>query len=340
MPVFNCERYLEESIQSILSQTYTKFEFIIINDGSTDRSEQIIKSFQKQDERITLINQKNQGITNSLNTGIRISKGKYIARMDADDICHPDRFNMQLKWLQKNKDIDIVGSQVELIDENGNLIKPLNQLPIDDFLIKWELIFGTPLIHPSLMIRKSIFEKYGMYDENFSYAQDLAMWRKIAIYSKFANLPNRLMKIRQKLLISNGKEKAQNNVRINTLGEYLNKMCGEIPMEIYEPRNQDYFKSGKPIVNSVKGFIRLIIDIKKGFIKKNCESTQQVQIINNQVSKLFLRAVSFNYNQGMFPIQLLISSFIVFPKILFRKQFWIETVLLFYTPLKVVYNSK
>ena len=178
MPVFNSEQYLDKSIKSVLEQTYDNFEFLIINDGSTDNSNSIIKKYQSHDKRITIFKQENKGVTKSLNNGIKYSKGRFIARMDADDICHPDRFKMQLNWFHINKDIDVLGSQVEFIEKNGNIIKPSNQLPLDDLSIKWELIFGTPLIHPSIMIRKSVFEDFGLYNESYLFAQDLAFGEK------------------------------------------------------------------------------------------------------------------------------------------------------------------
>ena len=322
MPVFNSEQYLNKSIKSVLEQTYDNFEFLIINDGSTDNSNSIIKKYQSQDKRITILAQENKGITKSLNNGIKHSKGRFIARMDADDICHPDRFKMQLKWFQNNKDIDVLGSQVEFIEKNGNIIKPSNQLPLDDLSIKWELIFGTPLIHPSLMIRKSVFEEFGLYNESYLFAQDLAFWRKIATNSKFGNLPHRLMQIRQQNPPSMDKLKKQNDVRFSTLKRYLNECCGKNRLNKNEIQFSEYFISGKPIIKEHDGFFRLISEIKNGFININCDSKQKIKNINYNTSKIFLRAILYNSNSFMLQIQLLISSVISFPIIIIQKIFW------------------
>ncbi len=322
MPVYNSQKYLHQSIESVLQQTFDNFEFLIINDGSTDMSKAIIKKYQGQDRRILLINQENKGITKSLNEGIKKSRGKFIARMDADDICHPDRFEMQLKFFQKNKDIDILGSQVEFIDGNGSVIKPLIQLPLDDLLIKWELIFGTPLIHPSLMIRKTIFENFGLYDESYLFAQDLAFWRKIAANSKFGNLPYSFMQIRQQIPSSADKLKKQNDVRFSTLNAFINECCGKIRFNKNEAQLIQFFISGKPILKEHNGFFRLISEIKNGFIDINCDSRQKIKNINYRTSKIFLRAILYNSNSFILQMQLLISSILSFPFILFQKIFW------------------
>ena len=160
MPVYNCEKYLHESIPSILAQSFQNFEFIIINDGSTNNSLELINSFQHKDERIIVINQKHQGITKSLNTGIQICQGEFIVRMDADDIAFDTRLKQQLDFIKKHPDIDIVGSQIVVINEKNKIIKEIKNLPLDDTLIKWDLIFGTPLLHPTLLIRKTVFNKF------------------------------------------------------------------------------------------------------------------------------------------------------------------------------------
>ena len=322
MPVYNSEKYLNESIKSVLEQTFDNFEFIIINDGSTDKSENIIKHFQKQDRRIILYNQENQGITKSLNKGIKNSKGKYIARMDADDICHLNRFKTQIEWIQDNKDYDIIGSQVEFINEDGIILKSLHHLPLDDYLIKWELIFGTPLMHPTLLIRRSIFEYYGLYDEKYLFAQDLAFWRKIARNSKFSNVPQKLFQIRLQKSFSKNKIIIQNDVRLSTIKAYIKRCCGISQLNNYEAEFSEFLSSGHPVVKKYYRFFKFIKKLKDGFIKENCDTQLKIENINYHVSKLFLRAVLVNSNNSILQTQLLISSIIFFPFIIIKKIFW------------------
>ena len=166
MSVYNGEIYLAEAIESILQQTYQEFEFIIINDGSTDTSWQIIQQFSEKNLRIVSITQENIGLTRSLNKGIQLAKGEYIARMDADDVSLPHRFETQLPWLVE-KDYDMCCSRTWLINENRVSPRLKYYLPK-----KWLLKFGNPFIHGTYLMRKSILDEVGGYDESFRYAQD------------------------------------------------------------------------------------------------------------------------------------------------------------------------
>lgn len=127
MPVYNSEKYLKESIESILNQSYSDLEFIIINDGSTDNSFKIIKEYAKLDKRINVISRENKGIVYSLNEAIRLAKGEYIARMDADDISAPKRIEKQISFLKSHRDIDILGTQVKVVGNISNDIKEKNE---------------------------------------------------------------------------------------------------------------------------------------------------------------------------------------------------------------------
>ena len=118
MSAFNAEKFIETSIESIIGQTYEDFEFLIINDGSSDKTLEIIEKFKKLDERIILIDRKKRGLIASLNEGISLSKGQYIARMDADDIAIPERLNVQLNYLIKNPSIDLVASNIIFFSKN------------------------------------------------------------------------------------------------------------------------------------------------------------------------------------------------------------------------------
>ncbi|HGF9542707.1 TPA: glycosyltransferase family 2 protein, partial [Acinetobacter baumannii] len=125
LPAYNAELYLKEAIDSVLSQTFTDFELIILNDGSIDRTEEIILSYN--DSRIVYVkNEKNLGLIGTLNKGINLAKGKYIARMDADDICLPERFKKQVDFLEKNNEIDLIGTNAIKINNNGDRIGVIN----------------------------------------------------------------------------------------------------------------------------------------------------------------------------------------------------------------------
>jgi glycosyltransferase involved in cell wall biosynthesis len=191
MSVFNGQRYLVDSIESILCQTYSDFEFLIINDGSTDRSREIILSFD--DPRIRLIeNPCNIGLTKSLNRGLELSKSEYIARQDADDISHTERLARQVQFLDENSDVALLGTRARAIDDYGRPRRStLLRIPVGIIAIRWYLIFQNAFIHSSVMFRRSIiWEKLKGYDNEFARAQDYELWSRTARSFKVENLSN------------------------------------------------------------------------------------------------------------------------------------------------------
>jgi len=176
MSVYNDESYVAEAVNSILDQTFSDFEFIIINDGSTDKTPQIIRSFD--DPRIRVIDQPNSGLTVSLNRGIRLAKGEYIARMDADDLSEPERLEKQVEALDRNPGIAVVGCWYKVIDENGSLLG-YKRLPDDVNQLAKLLKRDNPICHGSVMMRKEAIQAVGLYNENLRYAQDYELWLRM-----------------------------------------------------------------------------------------------------------------------------------------------------------------
>ena len=193
MPVYNGAMYLKEAIESILSQTYHNFEFIIINDGSTDDSEQIILSYD--DSRINYIkNPANYTLINTLNIGFSLAKGKFIARMDQDDISHPERLEKQVNFFDSNPEYGLLGTGVNLI-KNGGKEKLLYHT--DHTSLKFALAFYCPFIHPSVMLRTTVFDSFiFFYDENYVHGEDYELWTRLAFKTKMANLPEYLLDYR------------------------------------------------------------------------------------------------------------------------------------------------
>jgi glycosyltransferase involved in cell wall biosynthesis len=193
MPVYNSENYVEEAIKSILTQSYSNFEFIIIDDASTDNSVQIIRSLR--DERIKLITKpQNTGYTVSLNMGLAICKGKYIARMDSDDISLPLRLEKQVALMESSPEIGICGTWVETIGTITGRIKRYATIHAE---IKTRMLINSHFVHPAVMIRKSVLDQYNLqYDSSFEPAEDYALWVRIGSYASFANIPEVLLKYR------------------------------------------------------------------------------------------------------------------------------------------------
>jgi len=176
MSVYNGERYLGEAVESIFNQTFSDFEFIIINDGSTDRTPEILTEFD--DPRAKVINQPNRGLTASLNRAIRLAKGEYIARMDADDISEPTRLERQVEVLDRDPDVVLVACWYEVIDEKGNFLAH-RRLPTDGRELTRLLMHENPICHGSVLMRKEAIEAVGLYDENLRYAQDYDLWLRM-----------------------------------------------------------------------------------------------------------------------------------------------------------------
>lgn len=184
MSAYNSEKYLAEAIKSILNQIFRDFEFIIINDKSTDNTLNIIKRYSKKDKRIKIINNpKNMGLTKSLNKGLRIAKGEYIARMDADDISLPERFQIQYDYLEKNRDIFLVGTGAIYIDSNSIRLKKFIPLK-ESKKIKKRLKKENALCHPTIMFRN---EHNNFYREKFRYAQDYDFYLNLLTKDKNIN---------------------------------------------------------------------------------------------------------------------------------------------------------
>jgi glycosyltransferase involved in cell wall biosynthesis len=184
---YNSSLYLKKSIESILSQTFNDFEFIIINDGSSDNTLQIIQSYASKDERIFFVNQENIGLTKSLNKAIKLSKGKYIARIDADDFSYKDRLIKQYTYLEQNQDIVLLGGQRIINDKINNKIFK-DKLPLTTEEIRERAIISNPFFHSLIIFRRDIVQKVGFYNEIFKYVQDYEFWSRIIYDYKVENL--------------------------------------------------------------------------------------------------------------------------------------------------------
>lgn len=193
MSVYNGEKYLSEAINSVLSQDFSDFEFIIIDDGSTDKSLEVIKSFS--DNRIKVIFRENRGLIASLNEAISLSTGQYIARMDADDICLSNRFFKQLEAFS-NSEVGLVGSWANKINENGEEVGMMAYPPLDYQKIKSFFIKHNPFIHSSVMIKKEVFDSVGVYNPKYKHAEDYELWSRVLRKFKALNIPEPLIKYR------------------------------------------------------------------------------------------------------------------------------------------------
>ena len=194
MPAFNARKYIRAAIDSVLQQSFTAFELVIVNDGSTDDTKEIVETFT--DPRIRLLNQTHGGVSGALNTGLAVAKGKYIARFDADDICYADRLEKQFVFLEMNPAYVIVGSDADYMMENGEYLFHFSCIghEHDDLLDK--LYFYCPFIHSSVMYLKEAVLKAGGYSPAAHNFEDYLLWTQLAKYGKLYNLPETLIRIR------------------------------------------------------------------------------------------------------------------------------------------------
>lgn len=194
MSVYNGERFLKSAIESILNQTFEDFEFIIVNDGSTDQTEIMLNSYS--DKRIKIIRQQNTGLTKALNTGLSIARGQFVARMDADDLCSNDRFDKQISILKNNPNVGIVGTFARYIDlagkDLGFTLFPIDSLDVNKYLREK----GNCFVHGSMMMRRQALIDIGFYDEFFKYAQDYDMLLRMITKFKVVNIPKYLYSLR------------------------------------------------------------------------------------------------------------------------------------------------
>lgn len=196
MAVYNGEEYLDKAIESILNQSYKNFEFIIINDGSNDHTQDILNKYQADDSRIVTISRENKGLVASLNEGIAKAKGTLIARMDADDIALPFRFDEQVEYLNQNSDVVCVGTSPIIIDEDGDELTVLS-VPTNNNEIQSLLLSGhCPIEHPSVMYRTESIKSVGCYRREFETAEDYDLWLRLGEIGKLANINKPLLKYR------------------------------------------------------------------------------------------------------------------------------------------------
>lgn len=196
MSVYNGERFLAEAVQSILKQSFNNFEFIIIDDGSTDSSPAILKSFQTADSRVLVHRQENRGLVESLNRGCSLAQGRYIVRMDADDIAVRDRLRLQIDFMEGHPEIGLLGGSIEYIDAEGRAFGTFHN-PTGDQAIRSALYQASgSFCHPTTVMRKTVLASSGGYRKSFLDAEDYDLWLRMAEHSQLANLDEVVLKYR------------------------------------------------------------------------------------------------------------------------------------------------
>ncbi len=196
MPVYNCEAFVQAAIDSVMGQTFADFEFIIINDGSTDGTSALLLKAASRDARVQVVSRKNRGIIASLNEGLDLARGDLIARMDGDDLCLPDRFARQVAFLDANPHIAVVGGQTMMVDPAA---RPLTSIPLplshDDILGNF-FNGAVGLWHPTVMFRRAIALEIGGYGTRYEHAEDIDFFLRFSEHGQLGNLADTLLHYR------------------------------------------------------------------------------------------------------------------------------------------------
>ncbi len=196
MPVYNAEKFLKDSIESVLNQTYKDFEFIIVNDGSTDSSLNIISEYKEKDNRIKIINQENRGVSTSRNTGILSSVGRYVSFIDADDIWTTNKLETQIDFFLKDTKLKICGTWAEVIDQNNTNIGYFTYPPLSNRKIKISSSYKNPFITSSLIIKKDILKNDKLFNPKMRLCEDYEFITKYIHKNKSININKYLVKYR------------------------------------------------------------------------------------------------------------------------------------------------
>jgi glycosyltransferase involved in cell wall biosynthesis len=197
LPCYNAALYVEEAVRSIMCQTYSNLEILLIDDCSTDNTSAILLRLAQEDKRITIIrNEQNLKLVKTLNKGIDEAKGKFIARMDADDISLPERIEKQVEFMLLHPEVDLCGTNYSIIDGKGNKIEASVTMPLTSKEIATALLFTCPIGHPTVLFKKDTIQNLGKYDEKMINIEDYELWLRVAANGLIVNLPEPLLKYR------------------------------------------------------------------------------------------------------------------------------------------------
>jgi len=274
MPVYNADNYLEDSINSILNQTFKNFEFIIVCSDPTEKTKEILEKYQCLDSRVLVFYQERKGIIFARNFGCQHAKGEFIAVMDADDISYPKRFETQLLFMEKNPDIGIVGSWTDLIDKDG-VVTDTFRCPTNPFVIGWYLIFENYIMHLTILMRTNILKELHYYTQQTkSFPEDYDLWTRAIFITKIAFLPAPLTQHRLHSM-------SNTTNLLPEMAQFFNIIRNTMLQKLSEQDFQDFLKETGLQMNS---------DILKFNVDHNAK---QVKFIENLYSSYVKR---FNVN--------------------------------------------
>lgn len=250
LPVYNAEQYLDVAIRSVLWQTYTNFELIILNDGSTDRSDEIIRQYN--DKRIRYSRQDNRGLIATLNTLIGQARGQYIARMDADDVSLPERLATQVHRFEQDPPLGLLGSWVQVIDHDDDFVGTV-RYPVTDTVIRATLAVRNSFAHGSVMFRRSL---QPTYSTEALHAEDYDLWCRLAGSTKMANIPEVLYQWRFHPQSTSSTSSIQNNTAESIRRRYATTLLGHPPTTRDDVQHERRIRGRWPLWRLYRSLLR------------------------------------------------------------------------------------
>jgi hypothetical protein len=222
LPAHNAERFVAQSVESVLGQTFRDFELLAMDDGSTDATGSILDSFARRDSRVTVFHEPKQGLIATLNRGLRLARGKFLARQDADDESLPDRFRCQIEFLEAHPAVGVVGTAITVINTQGHPVRS-HAYPLSNAEIKEWLKSGSAFAHPAVMMRAEALGGIGEYRKAFEHGEDYDLWLRLAEHWEMANLAEPLLRYRQ-----HESQVSMNHVRKQMLSTLAARRCAEL----------------------------------------------------------------------------------------------------------------
>lgn len=317
LPCYNAGKYLEQALDSIINQSYQNIEILLVDDGSTDNSENIYKRYQQQESRLKIHkNLTNIGLINTLNHAINLAEGDYIARMDADDISELNRIEKQVNFLQNNPDISILGTGAIPIDKNGNKQDIKEEVYLHSTTIQFSALFTQPLFHGSIIAKSSVL-KSNTYSLDYKHSEDFELWLRIlSLGHQIANLPDALYLYRNNPDgVSNNNTLLQEQSHNKASKQYIEKLLNrELSTQVVSILNNrpesivthEQFKHSITILNEIKQlanssneinlyFIRQKINIAIQAMKRTKKITSYLYIIFFLLSIIGRSKIGFVY---------------------------------------------
>ncbi len=326
MSVYNGEKYLAQAIESILDQTFRDYEFIIIDDGSTDGTGVILRQYEEKDDRIQVYDQENKGLIASLNRGCRLAKGEFVARMDADDISLPQRFVTQVQYLDAHPEIGVLGTWMEFIAGAGST-KSKFIMPTSSGLLGWSLIFGNCMAHPSIMMRRDIVERLGFYDPEALHVEDYDLWARAIAVTRIGNIPEVLLQRRvwEDMISLRHEDLQEQNVVKVIYAIILRLLRTEIPLEDVVSLRRMAMGFEVTSVQQIMALASLIQRLYWAYLKAHSLSRGEARLVardaGRKLSKLAIFASKTSRRKGLvlFFQALRLSPEIVLSKELLKK---------------------